>query len=445
MDLARLRWAFVAAAVVLTAAWLFNAPAGAFSDGFWPARSALIRYTGVLALGFMSLALILAARPVQFERALGGLDKFYRLHKWFGIAAALLALAHWLLEIAPRWMVRQGWLAARPRRPAQPADAAAGFDFFRDLHDVAGAVGEWAIYPLLALVALALWRGFPYRHFFRVHRLLAPVYLVLAFHGAVLMGPAYWAPPTGPLMALLLAAGSVAAALSLFRRIGQSRKAVGAIEQLDLHAGNAVLDVVVRLSTAWPGHHAGQFAFVDFGGTEGAHPFTIASAWRRDGRLAFSIKGLGDYTRALPEQLFVGQAVTVEGPYGRFDFQGEGGRQLWIAGGVGITPFIAGLQQLADRGRRGPVDLIYSTAAPDDAFIANIRRLAEQAGVGFHLLVTPRDGLLTFERLAAMVPDWREADVWFCGPLGFGRALRTAMEAAGLPRGRFHQELFDMR
>ena len=128
-----------------------------------------------------------------------------------------------------------------------------------------------------------------------------------------------------------------------------------------------MLDVGVRLETAWRGHDAGQFAFVNFDDVEAAHPFTITSAWQNDGLLLFSIKGLGDYTRTLASSLHVGQGVVVEGPYGRFNFQGEGGRQIWIGGGVGVTPFIARLKQLARAGRSDPIDLFYATNAPDTA------------------------------------------------------------------------------
>jgi predicted ferric reductase len=268
---------------------------------------------------------------------------------------------------------------------------------------------------------------------------------MLVFHGAILMGPDYWTGPTGPVMAFLMAGGAVAATASLFHRIGKSRKAVGTIESLTRYHDNAVLDVGIRLTTAWPGHHAGQFAFVDFGGVEGAHPFTISSAWHRDGRLMFSIKGLGDYTRALPEQLFAGQAVTVEGPYGRFDFRRGNRRQIWIGGGIGITPFIAGLEALADGPREGAVDLIYSTNVPAEAFIERIRRLADQASVRFHLWQTPQDGLLTLDHIERIIPDWKDADVWFCGPLRFGHSLRDAMTARGFAADRFRHELFDMR
>src|SRR5690606_37760064 len=101
--------------------------------------------------------------------------------------------------------------------------------------------------------------------------------------------------------------------------------------------------------------------------------FTISSAWRDDGLLRFSIKGLGDYTRSLPARLRVGDGVTVEGPYGRFDFRPNGRPQILVAGGIGITPFLARLQDMAAARAGGApaheVDLVYSTNAPDPDFI----------------------------------------------------------------------------
>lgn len=440
----RLKIAFIGIFVFLSAMWLLSLSAEAVA-GFWPTRNTLVYYTGVLAIGFMSVAVILAARPVQIEGALGGLDKFYRLHKWLGIAATLLGVVHWLLELIPRWMVRQGWLERPPRGGGGGSQGAMGFDLFRNLRGIAADLGEWSLYLLLVLVTLALWKRFPYKYFFKTHRLMAAVYLVLVFHAVILIDRSYWAAPIGPVVALLLAGGSVAAVTALFRRIGQSRRAVGNVETLKTYADNAGLEVGIRLETAWPGHRAGQFAFVTFDDSEGAHPFTISSGWRRDGRVTFTIKGIGDYTRKLPALLRTGQAVTVEGPYGCFDFQGDCDRQIWVAGGVGITPFIAQLQALGDQGQDAPVDLVYTTSSPDDAFINNIRRLASKVGARLHLWLSQRDGRLTADKLCDLVPQWEAADVWFCGPLGLGNALRDDLMARGLPARHFHQELFDMR
>ncbi|WP_091453312.1 hypothetical protein [Giesbergeria anulus] len=40
--------------------------------------------------------------------------------------------------------------------------------------------------------------------------------------------------------------------------------------------------------------------------------------------------------------------------------------------------------------------------------------------------------------------DQRDANVWFCGPAGFGKALCQDLIALGWPAHRFHQELFAM-
>jgi predicted ferric reductase len=298
---------------------------------------------------------------------------------------------------------------------------------------------------LLVLAAVALWRRFPYHLFFKTHRLMAPVFLVLTFHAVVLTPASYWSAPIGWLMIALLAAAAIAAGLSVFGRIGKAHRFAGEVTDFHIHAGNSVLDVGVKLATSWPGHAAGQFAFLTFAGDGQAHPFTISSGWANTGRLAFSIKGLGDYTRLLPKTVTVGEAVTVEGPYGRFDFRSDGGAQLWIAGGVGITPFIARMEALAISGEHGRVDLVYSTDTLDDGFLAEVRNAADAAGVRLYLVDSRRDGFVDLPKLAAWTPQWRKADVWFCGPMTFGDAIYRAMRAGGLPAHRFHRELFQMR
>jgi len=445
MQLVRLWGVFTACTVGLAVLWLLSLAPDAFTGGFWLTRKTLVYGTGVLAIGLMSVGVFLAARPVWFETPLGGLDKFYRLHKWLGIGVFAFSVAHWILRMGPSWITTLGWfeLPPRPARAAQ-VQAPTGFDVFRDLREVAAHVGEWTFYLLAILVALALWKRFPYKYFFRTHKLMPAVYLLLVFHTFILTELSYWTKPIGPVLAVLLIAGSVVALISLCQKIGYLRKASGKIAHMRLYDNN-VLDVTVRLETAWRGHDAGQFAFVNFDDPEDAHPFTISSAWCEDGLLTFTIKGLGDYTRTLASSLYVGQGVVIEGPYGRFNFLSDNRRQIWIGGGVGITPFIARLKALAQRDRTEPIDLFYATAAPEKDFIANIRELAEQAGVRLHLLVESTDGRLTLDRIEALAPHWREADIWFCGPLAFGNAMRTPMIAQGLPPSQFHQELFEMR
>ena len=438
----RLAWAALIAG--LTLLWLQAEPILSTYWPFFTLRKTMMQYTGILGIGVMSVGILLALRPVRVEPWLGGLDKTYRLHKWLGITGLVITIVHWAWAKLPKWAVGWGWLE-KPKRGPRAEETVEIFRFLREQRDLAESIGEWAFYAAVVLIAIALIKRFPYRHFFQTHRLMAVVYLLLVFHSVVLMNFGYWSQPVGPLMALLMAGGSGAAVVSLLRKVGARRRALGTITELVHHPDNRVLKVAIKLQDHWPGHDAGQFAFVTFDPDEGAHPFTISSAWQGDGRMFFLIKGIGDYTGQLPGTLQVGQPVTVEGPYGRFGFSGEKPRQVWVAGGIGITPFIARMQALVQAPDGRAVDLFYCTSAPDEGFIGKLRQLASQAGVGLHVLVSPRDGRLDAAGIAAAVPGWQAADFWFCGPTAFGSALRAAFCARGLRTDDFHQELFEMR
>lgn len=431
--------------LLLTALWLLADPLLSTPYQFFALRTSLVNYSGIIAIGVMSLALILAVRPVVFEPWLGGLDKMYRLHKWLGITALVFALIHWLWTQAPKWAVGLGWIERPARRGAATEQTSAILQFFQSQRGLAEGLGEWAFYAAALLMILALVKYFPYRYFFKTHRLLALAYLVLVFHSLVLMRFDYWNGVLAPLMAALMAAGSVCALLILWRKVGVNRRAVGLIDRVDYRPAIDVLDVSVALKGRWSGHQAGQFAFVTFAESEGAHPFTITSAWTGDGRLRFVIKALGDYTKTLAATLKIGDPVKIEGPYGSFNFRGDAPTQIWIGGGIGITPFIARMQSLATEPDGKSIVLFHSTAVLDQGAIDLLTRDAHAAGVELHVLVDARDGLLSAERICRLVPHWLQSDIWFCGPAGFGQALRRDFAARGLPAGSFHQELFEMR
>jgi predicted ferric reductase len=439
-----IRWVWVGLIALLTALWAAADPVWLAQPTFLPLRAALIQLTGILGIGVMSVGLVLAVRPVVFEPALGGLDKMYRLHKWLGITGLVLAVAHWMWTQAPGWLVGLGWLTLPPRvRAAPPTEPV--LLWLRSQRGLAEGLGEWAFYAMVVLIVLALVRQFPYRYFFKTHRLLAVVYLPLAFHALVLMDFGYWGQPLAWAMVVLLVAGVVSAITVLLGKVGQSRRAVGEITGVNHQKTLKVLELAVEVKGRWGGHEAGQFAFLDFGGHEGPHPFTITSSWRGDGRLRFLIKDLGDFTGALPWKAQVGDLVRIEGPYGQFNFSGSGRRQIWVGGGIGITPFISRMQRLAQQPDGKTIDLFHTTGDLDATAIGRLRSDAKAAGVHLHVLVDAIDGMLNVDKIVKAVPDWQAGDVWFCGPAGFGTVLRRGFMARGLAPRSFHQELFSMR
>lgn len=447
-----LKRTFWGALLLLVVLWLVAEPTVFQSTTFFALRGNMVQLTGVVAMGCMSLAMALALRPLWPQAWLDGLDKMYRLHKWLGIAALVVSIIHWLWAKGPKWAVGWGWLERPPRGAQAPLENPVEA-WLASQRGLAEGVGEWAFYAAVALIALALIQRFPYRAFYKTHRLLAIAYLVLVFHTLVLMNFSYWASPLGWLTAALLASGTWAALVVLVRRVGARRQTQGTIESMHYFAGVKALEIEAEVP-GWTGHKPGQFAFATSDAAEGAHPYTIASGWRPDNpRITFVIKELGDHTRRLREKLRVGQSLKVEGPYGCFTFDDGRARQIWIGGGIGITPFIARMKHMALERQTQPeafrppqIDLFHSTAEVDEEAIARLTADAAAAGIRLHVLVDARDGFLNGERIRAAVPDWRDAGIWFCGPAGFGAALRRDFSAQGLPvEDRFHQELFAMR
>ncbi len=93
-----------------------------------------------------------------------------------------------------------------------------------------------------------------------------------------------------------------------------------------------------------------------------------------------------------------------------------------------------------------PVDLFYTASrSDDDAFLDRIRSASAQAKIQLHIVRTATEGRLDANRICETVPEWREADVWFCGPTSFGESLRKELVSIGLPPNDFHYELFEMR
>ena len=421
----------------------------------WALRKSLLYYGGVVSMAMMSFGMILSLRLRPLENLTNGLDRSYRLHKWLGITGGLFALLHWFIKVEPKALIKQGWVSAQTF--ATPTGT---MDFFSDpnplegLKGIAKATGEWTIYILVVLLLIALLQKVSYRNFFRSHQIMPIIYLALVFHSTVLLGKLGWASPIGITMGILMAAGSIAAVVALTGRIAASKRFEGKVIKHSTHPADRVTEVEIQMGTDWPGHTTGQFAFVTFDQKEGAHPFTLASNDTRGHTVRLYIKQLGDYTRTLDTSVHIGQKAIIEGPYGRFSFEPANVRQIWIAGGVGITPFISRLEYLSDRSTPRPdnaqksdpdIDLYLCVKDQGNDLVDKVRTLARHAHVRLHVISSAAGQMMKADLITQTHLDWPNAHFWFCGPGSLGSALRTDLIRNGLPARQFHQELFEMR
>lgn len=430
---------------LITLAWASGVQVGDAGSTLGALRQEGLYLTGLLSIGLMSMALFLAARPAWLEGPMGGLDRMYRTHKWAGILAVSFAVLHWLIEMTDDLLEDLGVGAGRLHEDEDGEDGG----WLENLRDLAADMGEWAIYAVLAMLALTLWRHFPYRPWRLLHRAMPLLYLMLVFHALLLAPVHYWLQPAGGLLALLLLGGVYGSALSLAGRIGHSRQVQGEVVAVERTAGDIVA-VQCRLAQEWRGHRPGQFALVTFDRGEGAHPFTIASADRGDRSVTFHIKALGDYTRGLADRLTPGQPMRLEGPYGRFDIarRNPQAKQLWVAGGIGITPFLAWLESFQAKPEHAPVaDLHYCTRdRADDPYVARLQALcAGLPGIALHVHGSRQGEVLSAATLTPPTARRGNAELWFCGPQGLAATLEENLRASWRGRFRMRREFFSLR
>ncbi len=429
---------------MVSSAWYMDLMSTTFPPNsalLWIVRQEGIYLTGLLSIALMSLSMLLSTRPVWLEKPLGGLDRIYRLHKWLGILAISFGASHWLIKQSSG-MIRS-LIGTEGRLPKIKYDG-----LLEILREFGSDMGEPALYVILAMLVITLWRRFPYHIWRHLHRAMPVLYLMLAFHAAMLAPPAYWTQPVGALMGVFIAVGVVASIISLAGLIGRRRQVEGSV--VSVSSEGDITEITCRLDGTWESHRAGQFAFITFSHLEGAHPFNIASAERGDRTITFFIKGLGNYTRNLAHQIEVGQTATIEGPYGRFQFDrhSPSRRQLWIAGGIGITPFLAWLESLQSRTTElNKADLHYCTRNRErDHFVGRLQTLcAALPGIRLHIHSAQHGDKMTADSLKLADDPRKKAEVWFCGPRGLADTLKKNLKETWHGSLRFHQEAFEMR
>lgn len=152
----------------------------------------------------------------------------------------------------------------------------------------------------------------------------------------------------------------------------------------------------------------------------------------------------------------------VAGVTGDFYLGTEDVRMLWVAGGIGITPFLSMLAALVTRGPNSQGDIIFvlSTREPD-TFLGLIE-LAISKGLSPNVKVKidlfTRQEKVSIAALEAMnlqvavhkgrikTDYWTEVgndrDVLICGPGAFGDAAVDGLRAAGVPNNRIQREGF---
>ncbi|MFI9767918.1 ferric reductase-like transmembrane domain-containing protein [Streptomyces sp. NPDC052415] len=402
--------------------------------GFGAANALLVlgRLAGLYGALFMAFQLLLVARLPWLDRRIG-MDRLTSWHRWTGFGILWTLLAHAVF-------ITFGY-----------ADSS-GLDPVNQLVDLAETV-EGVLRAVVALVIVLVVgavsgrfarRRLAYEtwHFIHLYTYLA---VVLAFTHQVAVGTTFTASPAATAYWYGLwgvALGAVFTGrlvLPLWRNWRHQLRVSAVVPESDtvvsVHITGRDLD---RLPA-----RAGQFFLWRFLTKDRwwqANPFSLSAA--PDGRgLRLTVKAAGDGSAGLRD-LRPGTRVFAEGPYGAFTalHRTRPGAVL-IAGGVGVTPIRALLEEL-----QGHAVVVYRVARDRDAVLYDeLSELALAKGADLHLVTGPvsPDRLAPAE-LARMVPDIADRDVFLCGPPPMMTAVLGSLRELGVPKPQIHFERFSL-
>ena len=174
-----------------------------------------------------------------------------------------------------------------------------------------------------------------------------------------------------------------------------------------------------------------------------AHPYSL-SATPTDHEFKITVKNLGDGSGSVAD-LKPGVRVFFEGPYGVFTARKvtKGlGHVVLVGGGVGIAPLIAIMDEFDES---VAIDLLVRVSTEEEIVLnRELDLLAEKRGAQVHYLVGSRKKHpMTACEIMKYVPEFRYCDLYVCGPTPMVEAVREAAAAAGIPKSRFHAEIFE--
>ena len=219
-----------------------------------------------------------------------------------------------------------------------------------------------------------------------------------------------------------------------------------------------ILEIGLRLNEPLPPWLAGQYAELSVPGViDQPRSYSFASAPRPDEPLQINffvrlVPG-GEMSTWLHQADRSGTPVVVRGPFGSFWLRESTAPMLCVAGGSGLAPIKALLEQVADGGFDREVTFVFGARTARDLYCLDAIRDLEQRSDGRFRFVpvlseepgdsdwSGRRGLCT-EYIAAAVPDVAACDAYLCGPPGMVDSAVAVLRGQGLGEERIYFDKF---
>lgn len=408
--------------------WFFIEPLNYRFFNFLGTMTSLGQIAGIVGLALFSINLIISARFKPVERFFYGLNNIYSLHHKIGTFAFVLLLFH------PLFLVFS-YLSVSLQSAAE---------FFIPFIDIPITYGLSALLMMIILMVLTFYIKLKYNKWKFSHKFMVFAFALAFLHSLFISSDI---SRDSFLRIYLLTLGIVGLAASFYQAF--LSKWVNYHPVYNLKKVNILNSQVVGLELEPRGRrikfYPGQFIFVRFlSGNIGseAHPFSISSAVGEK-NIQIIVKSLGDFTDKL-KNLQPGLAVSIEGPYGKFSHLNIFNKnQVWLAGGVGIAPFVSMARSLVDSDYS--IDLYYCVNKPEEAvLLKELEEIAESKKIRVIPWYSAEKGHINAKIISEFSSGLDNKDILMCGPAPFMFGLKKQLLGLNIKRKNIHFENFKL-
>ena len=196
---------------------------------------------------------------------------------------------------------------------------------------------------------------------------------------------------------------------------------------------------------------AGQFCFLRLGKNKlyARHPFTMSSS-PHEQDVCFTIKNTGRFTKTA-QNLRAGEEIIIDGPFGVFGLRDNSKDTVFIAGGVGITPFFSIIKENYFKGKKQNMLLIYGSKTKEDIiFKEKLNVIKEKWFKKIYVLshgTSPssgeyENGYINKDLIKKYVKNINNSSYYICGPVAMKIGVKKALFDLGVKKGDITVEDF---
>lgn len=386
---------------------------------------------GIVGTVFLSINFVISTRIRFLEKIFKGLNDAYKKHEWLGRAAFLLLIFHPLLLL--------------DKYTNGTIKEIVNFLLPGEYWDI--NFGIFALGLMAVLILLTLHFRPRYDIWKKTHKLFGLVLLFAVLH--IWMIPSDVASYT-PLRIYMIGIAGIGLLAYSYKTLlrwflaPKTKMQVTDIKRLNME----VTEITLKPESEF-NYQAGQFIFVSFEdeylGKE-SHPFSFASA-PNGNQIKVAVKNLGDYT-ANAHKIKVGTKAKVDGPFGIFNYHNSYHKnQIWLAGGIGITPFMSMAEDLVKNIEDFKVDLFYAVNEVEDAvYFERLNELAEnsEGRLKIYLHTFDEKGFLSAEYISNTIGGINDKDIFICGPPKMMKMLKAQFLQTAVDKRFIHSEEFSL-